>query len=564
MRTARWLVKLSEGTPSNGHWRRLEPGEQGKDQAGNPQVGRTWVRRNLLNPGQKPFAHQADFIKAVEAVKPGEGIIAAHGTGTGKTFSAIGAFEELKGFGKAKRALVLTPAGLRANFLEKGVRRFTSSKAQVLEDPQAVPDDVDYAIVSYDAFRRNPQAYMDAVKPDTIIADEAHRAANPESVTNKALWEVRPEIKYFMGLTASSSQNDPAEIVPLVQLAAGRKDVPFASKRDFSSRYVRSTPSTARGIFGGKQREKHLVRQEELYRRIGPYVHYVEDLDASEKPQEVDETVKVEMSPEQVDLYRMAMDGIDPAVRIKIEQGEAVSQKEAIGIFTRLLRARQASNALNAVDPRLTPEQAAEKTPKVKRVLDDAEQHLKNTPDGQVIIYTNVVHGGVDVLEAGLKKRGIPYGVFAGRGNKGMTEEIRQQAVDDYLAGKKRVIIITGAGAEGLSLGNTTMVQLFDGHYNPERINQAKARGIRAGGLSQRPVEDRKVIVRKYLSTLPKTFWQKVTFRPQDKGVDEFVYLTADRKARMNRQLRDVLQRRTEHEEHKRESPMYRWFGGGP
>lgn len=842
MNVARWIVKLSEVAPSgDGHWRRLDPGEQGKDQTGNQQVGRTWVKKNLLKAGQKPFAHQSDFFKATGDVKLGEGIIAAHGTGclsgdtevkvnragntftismrelhskfngisgrwsadiqttaqchidgsvrlnqvvavyetgrketfeveahghtlratadhrfetpggfkpllelsvgdlvlvrgprakggrtskpryaqvklaahpyaseimhevsaweqerygysvghiliirrvprhrlvmeahlsglsytefvervracdhaglvfldpathavhhgnrnslddrlenlevlthgehqrrhaeegtganvlepvivvpiaridtygeevtydltmlsphnnyvangfvvhnSGKTFSAIGAFEELKGMGKTTRALVLAPAGLRANFLEKGVHRFTTSKAQILDNPAAVPDNVDYAIVSYDAFRKNPQAWMDAVKPDTIIADEVHRAANPDSVTNKALWEIRPQVKYFMGLTASSSQNNPAEIVPLVQLASGRKDAPYASPKAFTRRHVRTTPSTTRGIFGGKQRDKHLVRQEELYRNIGPYVHYVEDLDASEKPREVDEVVPVEMSSPQVDLYRLAMKGIDPAVRIKVEQGEPVSQKEAIGIFTSLLRARQASNSLHTVDPRLTPEQASEQTPKIRRILDDADDHIKKTPDGQVIMYTNVVHGGVDVLEAGLKKRGIPYGVFSGKGNQGVTEETRQQAVEDYLAGKNKVIVITGAGAEGLSLGNTTMVQLVDGHYNPERINQAKARGIRAGGLSQRAPEDRKVMVRKYVSTLPKTFWQKATFGKPDRGVDEFVYLTAERKARMNRQLRDVLARRTSHEEKKRESTLYRVFGGGP
>ena len=561
----RWLAKLAEVAPTgNGHWRQLKPGEEGHDQVGSPQVGKTWVHRNRMKPGQTPFAHQTDFNKAMVNTKPGEGQIAAHGTGTGKTFTAIGAFEELKGLGRAQRALVITPAGLRGNFLEKGVHRFTTSKAQIIHSPTDIQSDTDYAIVSYDAFRQNPTAYMDAVKPDTLIADEVHRAGNPDGATNKALWEVRPRVKYFMGLTASSSQNSPADIVPLVQLASGKQTVPWKSKKEFNSRYVRSNPVEGRGIFGGKQRESHLVRQEELYQRLGPYVHYVEDLDASQKPAEVDAVVKVEMSKPQVELYRMAMSGIDPQIRIKIEQGQPVSQKEAIGVFTSLLRARQASNSLHAVDPRLTPEQAAEQTPKIKAILDDAEKHLKDTEDGQVIMYTNVVHGGVDVLEAGLKKRGLSYGIFSGKGNKGVTEETRQQAVEDYLAGKKKVIVITGAGAEGLSLGNTTMVQLVDGHYNPERINQAKARGIRAGGLSQRKPEDRKVMVKKYVSTLPKTFWQAVTLRSADTGVDEWVYRTAEKKAKMNRALRDVLQKRTEHEEHKRDSTAYRWFGGGP
>jgi len=147
---------------------------------------------------------------------------------------------------------------------------------------------------------------------------------------------------------------------------------------------------------------------------------------------------------------------------------------------------------------------------------------------------------------------------------KGMTEKGRQQDVKDYQAGKKKVIIITGAGAEGLSLGNTTMVALADPHYNPERMNQAMARGIRAGGQSHRPVEKRGVIVNRYVTAVPRNFWQKITFQKAEKSVGQWAYLTADRKSQNTRELRNVLQRRHTHEQKKRESRTYRWFGGGP
>jgi SNF2 family DNA or RNA helicase len=569
---ARWIEKLGAAAPAqapagDGHWRTLGVSEKGHGQLGEAQVGKTWVRKGnrMRVGGDKPFDHQTDFVSAVGELKSGGGIVAAHGTGTGKTYSAVAAFERLKGEGKARRALVLTPAGLRGNFLEKGVHRFTTSKAQVFTSPTSPTDDVDYAIVSYDAFRRNPQAYMDAFKPDTIIADEFHRASNPGSETNRALKLVRPQAKYFMGLTASVAQNKPEDIVPLVQIAAGPQGTPFTSEKGFSRRFVKRKPvEGSKGIFGGKLYEKRLIRREELYNRLGPYIHYVEDVPEANKPRKNVEVVPVQMSSDQTALYRMAMRGVDPTVRIKVEQGLPVSQKEAMGVFTSLMRARQASNSIASVDPRVSTAQSARATPKIHKVLDDVEQHLKATPDGQVIMYTNVVRGGVDVLEAGLKERGIPYGTFTGRGNKGVTEETRQGAVADYLAGKKKVIIITGAGAEGLSLGNTTMVQMVDGHYNPERVNQAEARGIRAGGQESRKPEDREVAVRRYVSTVPKTLWQTVTMGNPDKGVDEWVYSTAARKDRLNKDLRDVLARRSSHEEHKRESPLYRVFGGGP
>jgi hypothetical protein len=51
---------------------------------------------------------------------------------------------------------------------------------------------------------------------------------------------------------------------------------------------------------------------------------------------------------------------------------------------------------------------------------------------------------------------------------------------------------------------------MVDGHFNPERINQAEARGIRAGGQAQRSEAQRKVIIRRYVSVLPKDVSSKV------------------------------------------------------
>lgn len=563
---SKWQEKLAQNTPVDGHWRRLEPQQHGKGQGGEEQVGKTWVHHNGLNKDIRLLPHQIDFMQAVDKMDDDAGIIAAHGTGTGKTLSAISSFEELKGEGRAKRALVVTPAGLRSNFLEKGVEKFTDSQGEILSKPKELSEGVEYGIVSYDAFRRRPQEFIDALKPDTIIADEVHRAANPDSKNYKALMSARREVPRFIGLTASVVQNKPDEIVPLLHLTDPDAET-YSSKRSFRDAHVERRASKTKGIFGGKTYEEQLIRQTLLKSRVGGNIHYVEDLDASEKPKKVVETIPVLMSDEQLDLYHMSMKGIDPVIVAKIKAGQPVSQDQAMMLFTRLLRARQASNSLNSVIPDMPPEVAAERTPKIKKILDDAQEHLKNTPDGQVIMYTNLVHGGVDVLEAGLKARGIPFGTFAGRGVKGMTEENRQGAVKKYLKGKNRVIVITGAGAEGLSLGNTTMVQMVDGHYNPERIAQAEARGIRAGGQSQRPIEKRKVEVKRYVSTLPKSFWQKLTLQDPDKSVEQWVYRTAEKKTGINRQLRDTLQQRSDFEDKKRDSALFRayaFLGGQP
>ncbi len=565
-----WFQKLSQAAPSgaDGHWRTLPVGWKGKGPDGAPQVGKTWVRRgkSKLKDFVKLYPHQQDFVKAVSGVPDGGGIIAAHGTGTGKTISSIAAFESLKQQGKASRALVVAPAGLRGNFLNKGVNKFTDSKGVIVTNPnQAIPDDAEYVITSYAAFRNNPDAFLQNYLPDTVIADEFHRAGNPGGKTYKAMRRASDVVPRFLGLTASISQNDPSDIAPLVDIATGGKaHERVRDKKKFKSRYTRKEVAKQRGVFGGKTYEKRMIRQPELEALLGKTVHYLEDLDADKKPAKDVETVEVPMSDIQLSAYRMSMKGIDPRIRAKIAEGEPVSQKEAMNVFTKLMRARQVSNSLHTQIPNMTLEQAAAATPKVKKLLDDAQAHIANTPDAQIIMYTNIVKGGVDVLEAGLKKRGIPYGVFSGKGNKGVTEASRQQAVEDYQSGKNKVILITGAGAEGLSLGNTTMVQLADGHYNPERISQAEARGIRAKGLSHRPKEARRVRVKRYVSVIPRNFWQKITFQKQkEKSVGQWVYTTAAKKERTNKQLRQVLSRRYDKDRKVRDkqpSPASRLF----
>tara|TARA_Y100001973_G_scaffold106820_1_gene188370 strand:+ start:6602 stop:8305 length:1704 start_codon:yes stop_codon:yes gene_type:complete len=537
------LYKQAE---ESGHWRKLPSSYKGKDQSGAPVMGKTWVRKSRMKSFFKPYDHQKEFIRRVTTFPEKEGVIAAHGTGTGKTVSSVAAFEALKDKKKANRALVVVPAGLRNNFLEKGVKKFTDSKGVILKRAgKDVGDDVEYVITSYSAFRKNPDAFIDKYKPDVLIADEMHKVTNQRSQTFKALEHARDKIPRFMGLTASIVQNDPSDIAPILRIArSGEAEHPLGSKK-FVKKFVKRMPSEKKGIFGGKTFDKVLVGQPAILGLLGKNVHYVEDLDADKKPRKEVQTVKTEMSKEQLKLYKDAMKGVDPRIQAKIAAGEQVSDKEAASYFVRLIHARRVSNSLHGHVPGMTLSQAAEKTPKIKKVLDDAVQHIQRTPDAQIIMYTNLVHGGVDVLEAGLRNRGINYGVFAGKGKRGVSERTRQQAVKDYQDRKNKVILITGAGAEGLSLGNTTMVQMVDGHYNPERINQAQARGIRAKGLSHRPKEKRKVMVREYVTTVPKSFWRMITFRDAEKSIDQFIYSRARGKERVNKQLRDVLAKRS-------------------
>lgn len=456
-----------------------------------------------LKPGVTLYAHQREAIDKLN--QRNGSLLFSHPVGSGKTLTSIAAFESLRAQKKATRALVVVPASLRNNYLENGVKKFTNATGAIFGNSQEIdagthvsldtPDkDARYHIVSYDMYRKNPQQYITAAGADTVIYDEIHKAKNEGVKVTEAIKAARPFHKNFIGLTGSIVSNTPADIVPLVDAMTNGSHV-LGSKTTFESRFIQTNDKG----------EKTVRNQAVLRALLQPYVHHVDPLSLGQNaPKKIVEEVRVEMSPFQSQLYRYVTNQLDPLTKLKLKAGVSNLNNAALSnIFSKLIKLRQVSNSIQTMDASVSLADSAESTPKIKRILDDVQEHLRETPDGQAVVHTNLIQGGVDVLTAGLKARGIEHALFIGKGNAGVTEATRQSGVQDYRDGKKRVIVLSAAGGEGLDLPNTTFMAMTDGHFNPEKINQAEARGIRAGGQAHRNPDKRQVVVKRYVSVLP-------------------------------------------------------------
>ena len=108
-------------------------------------------------------------------------------------------------------------------------------------------------------------------------------------------------------------------------------------------------------------------------------------------------------------------------------------------------------------------------------------------------------------------------------------------------------IVISGAGAEGLDLKNATAFYALDGHFNPERILQAEARARRLGGQSARPVEQRKVDVRRYQSTVPDSekpgVFGRMVGKKAPQTTDEWMYGVAGQKRTTSKQFYGAMRK---------------------
>ena len=476
----------------------------------------------------KLLPHQQDAVDFINQ-NSGRGLL-AHSTGVGKTLESIAAIEKLREQGKADKTLVVVPASLKDNFIDQGIKKFTDNTVSNIDGKS------DYQLISYDLFRKDPLKYIDESGANSLIVDEIHRAKDPRSKTNKSLVRASRKVDNFIGLTGSFISNHPKELVPLMDIVD--PDHELGSERNFSRVHTKKTPIPG-GFLKGPRFQIDLTREKRLAEKIGP-LHYVShDALKMSLPELKIEDIHVPMSDEQDKLYNFALLRLSRKERELIRRGLPASQEQAQHILASIAKARQASNSIGTHRD-MPMAQAAEETPKLKQIMDDVESHLKNTPDGQAVVYTNLVVGGADALYGGFKERGLDPGLFTGAGTLDTSKDKRQQDVNDFLAGDKKVMILTPAGGEGLSLNNATAFFEVDRYYNPERNNQAIARVRRFGSLSHRDPEDRTIEVKRYYSD-PKPSWFEIMLGQKEVGVDEWIKRVADEKDRLNEQMRYVV-----------------------
>lgn len=482
---------------------------------------------------------------------PSRSLILAHDVGSGKTLSSIAKFEKMKEKGKAKRALVVTPAGLRFNYGDDGVKKFTNStynvignKGEIVKNIAKLPNpDSDYNIISYEMFRKNPEKILRQTKADTVIADEMHKLRNDGTQALDSFTRTKDKYKNFIGLTGSIVNNGIDDVYNLVDLASRGNHNLGSDKKSFINRYLKRSDSIKYSKL--KENRKPVIgfnNRDALKSDLKKYIDYagMDDVRPVAKiPNKIINTQKVPLSRKQSKYYKQLVNK-NPDLKKLITQKklETLKDDEITKAFNSMIEARKLTNSIGSVIPGISLSESSKISPKTKRILDDMENHLKNTPDGQAILLTNMINGGADVLEAGLKDRNIEFGKFIGKGNKGVSEQSRQQDVKDYNNKKKKVMLISGAGAEGLSLGDTTWEGVLDGHYNPERMKQMEARGIRAFGQKDRADEDKKVDVNRYIATMPKNMG---IFKSKYKTPDEIIYEIAKNKSDQNKLLYDLL-----------------------
>jgi len=273
----------------------------------------------------------------------------------------------------------------------------------------------------------------------TVVADEAHRAADPKSKQTRALWKLRDDAPNRGALTGTPIRDTPSDAWALLHFLAPRE---FPAKGKFEDRYCDhgfnpySGTWEVRGLNPATADEFHAILGAHMLRRLKAAV--LPDL-----PPKVYAERLCEMAPKQRKAYEQMAEGLIA----EVDGGQVVGWNP-LTQTTRLLQFAAAYAELDENgDVRLAEPSAK---------LDVLEEVYEEHGWRPLVVYAPSLQL-IQLAKARLDKRGVPYGEVTGA----VKLADRDAAIERFQAGDLPVIFVNSAGSEGLTLTRAdTMVYL--------------------------------------------------------------------------------------------------------
>jgi superfamily II DNA or RNA helicase len=399
-------------------------------------------------------------LKVVEYMEENDGLIVVHGTGCGKTLTAITTTQCYLDKYPGRGVVFVGPASLITNF-KKEMRAY------------GVENSDKYDFYSYDRFMLEDKGGRPIpLKNKFLIVDEAHNLSNPLGKKSKAIVKASLKADKRLLLTATPFVNAITDFIPLINMAYGKMIV--GTRKQF---YQNETDEW----LGKEVNDENLTTFRYL---LQDKVDMVDCRDPKYFPERIDHYVDV---PMKADYYKRYA---------RLVQGERI-----FGI--QFGNPKHFYNGYRRAVNKAGPEYYSSK-------INDALPIFKK---GKSIIFTNWVDFGILPITDALKKHGISFRAFFG----GVPLSKRQDIVDDFNNNEFQVLILTRAGGEGIDLKGVRSVVVLDPTWNDAGLQQVVGRAIRYKSHAHLPVSQRKVNVYFMLLDKPENVSSKVAMPSGDK-----------------------------------------------
>jgi superfamily II DNA or RNA helicase len=421
-------------------------------------------------------------IRVAKHMLTHRGLLAIHGTGTGKTLTAVASINCILNNFPDMNIVIITPTSLISNF-KKELGKFGLD----IEN-SSIKNKINFS--SFKQFVidvHSKQKNFNMCKNNFIIIDEAHNLRNlgkrekikpgevPKGLTAATILQCIKSASKVLLLTATPILNRISDIDVLIAMVDGTDIQPLPKNYSLDNLEIKFKCKIS--INPGNKTS-------------------------------VDFPLRIDVPIEET-IFTMNDNYYQRYYNIQSEKGAEFSNKFKSNRFLNAVRRA----ALSLDD---------ENSPKVKWTFDKVKE--ENSQGRKSVIYTAWKESGVYHVRRLLDKNKISYGIYSGD----MTKNQKDATRDAYNNNKIKILIITRAGGEGLDLKGTNNIILMEPNWNKETDEQIIGRGIRYKSHSHLPENLRYTKVYKLYMFKPKEVYADDLLESADEILYEMSYYKKD------------------------------------
>ena len=432
------------------------------------------IKMHLKHPALPFQIIGADFLLSVK-----KGIL-ADDPGLGKTIQSILAAYYLKEHKGIERVLVITPASLKYQYAIDGIKKFTDLTYTVVDGTRKQREkqyqsDSFFFIVNYELAREEfDLAFIQNIKPDVVILDEAHRIKNIDTDTAKQIKTIEAEYKWL--LTGTPIQNKAEEIFSLFEFF---KPELLGNRWAFRKKYIITANKYGRRNVPVGTNPKTIG---ELRKKIQPYMlkRTIEEV-GIQIPDLTVTTIRAIPTKEQMACHDRIFKDIDKIVEeIKEWKGDDKHPKSDMiyGLFNIAIELCDSPELLELSDSKMVQKYTigSKKSPKLDELYIILKETLESNPGTKAVIFTQFERMQRIIVRE-LSKLGESVVL-----NGSMQPYERQAAIDKFKYDEDiRFFVSTDAGNYGLNLQKASLLINFDLPANPAIWHQRIGRIRRIG-----------------------------------------------------------------------------------
>jgi len=326
------------------------------------------------------------------------------------------------------------------------------------------------------------QRELNEIPFKSIVADEIHRSKDPKSKQSRALWAASGNADIRFALTGTPIANTVVDLWPILHWLDAKE---WPSKTKWLDRYVNTMMNAFGGlmILGLKP-----AMESEFYAGINPRMRRM--LKARVLPwlpEVINDRRDVEMGAKQAKAYKQMLENMMAMLETTPEEqfehaeidagafdGGVVVAPNPLTQTGRLVQFASAYGQIELVDGQ-EKMLLSDPSCKVDALMDD----IKSGDFGEDSVAVCAVSRQlIELLSARMTKEKIPHGLITGA----QSGDERQQAIDDFQAGRTKWILFTAqAGGVGVTLTTARRLVMLQRPWSLVDYKQALDRVHRIG-----------------------------------------------------------------------------------